>query len=156
MQTILAPVDFSAATDAVLTAAVYLARLSPSRIVLVHAFQPPPIVDPFANVVGQAAADAEYESRTKLERLAADLEYDGVKAETQLLFGPPGATVVAEAGRLGAHWIVLGSQGHGALRHLLVGSTTVHVLKHAACPVLVIPQNCAALPEPAPGAAVSS
>ncbi|HVW22097.1 MAG TPA: universal stress protein [Opitutaceae bacterium] len=155
MQTILVPVDFSPSTDAVLTAVGCLARLTPSRIILVHAFQSAPILDPYANVVQQAALESEYEARTKLERLSVGLENDNFEATAHLLLGAPGPSIVAEAERQGAHWIVLGSQGHGALRHLLVGSTTQHVIKHATCPVLVIPPHCRTLPEPAASAAAS-
>jgi nucleotide-binding universal stress UspA family protein len=47
--------------------------------------------------------------------------------------------VLAQAKRLKADVIVLGSHGHGAVYNLVVGSTANGVLKHAPCPVLVVP-----------------
>jgi nucleotide-binding universal stress UspA family protein len=56
----------------------------------------------------------------------------------------PDATVesiVAEAQRLNADMIVVGSHHHGALYNLVVGSVTGDVLKRAKCPVLVVPND---------------
>ena len=47
--------------------------------------------------------------------------------------------ILQEAKKLDASLIVMGSHGHGALYHLLVGSVTEGVLKGTACPVLVVP-----------------
>jgi nucleotide-binding universal stress UspA family protein len=38
-----------------------------------------------------------------------------------------------------ADLIVLGSHGHGAFHDALVGSTSQHVIRHAPCPVVVVP-----------------
>ena len=40
--------------------------------------------------------------------------------------------------------IIMGSHGHGALYHLIVGSVASGILKHAGCPVLLIPSGSAA------------
>jgi nucleotide-binding universal stress UspA family protein len=40
---------------------------------------------------------------------------------------------------LDADLIVLGSHGHGAFHDVLVGSTSVHVIRHAPCPVVLLP-----------------
>ncbi len=39
--------------------------------------------------------------------------------------------------RLHADVIVIGAHGRGAIEHLLLGSTTLYMLRHAPCPVLV-------------------
>lgn len=43
-----------------------------------------------------------------------------------------------EAAR-GADLLVLGSRGHGGFRGLLLGSTSLQVVTHAPCPVVVVP-----------------
>ncbi len=43
-----------------------------------------------------------------------------------------------EAGR-GADLLVVGSRGHGGFRGLLLGSTSLQVVTHAPCPVVVVP-----------------
>jgi nucleotide-binding universal stress UspA family protein len=40
---------------------------------------------------------------------------------------------------LDAELLVLGSHGHGAIHDTLVGSTSRHVIRHATCPVVVLP-----------------
>ncbi|MDP6437587.1 MAG: universal stress protein [Gammaproteobacteria bacterium] len=39
----------------------------------------------------------------------------------------------------GTDIVIVGSHGRGALRQLLVGSISEEVLRHAKCPVIVIP-----------------
>ncbi len=48
-------------------------------------------------------------------------------------------SVVAESRRLSADVIIVGSHHHSALYALFVGSFTQDLLKHATCPVLVVP-----------------
>lgn len=38
-----------------------------------------------------------------------------------------------------AHTVVLGSRGSGGFADLVIGSTTLHVASHAACPVIAVP-----------------
>jgi nucleotide-binding universal stress UspA family protein len=40
---------------------------------------------------------------------------------------------------LDAELLVLGSHGHGAIHGTLVGSTSQHVIRHATCPVVILP-----------------
>jgi len=49
--------------------------------------------------------------------------------------------ILALAREHGATLIVMGSHGHGALYHLLVGSVTTAILKEAPCPVLIVPSD---------------
>ena len=44
-----------------------------------------------------------------------------------------------EARKLKAGWIILGSHGHGALHHALLGSVSQAIIKHAPCPVVIVP-----------------
>lgn len=48
------------------------------------------------------------------------------------------AHALLEAGR-GADLLVVGSRGHGGFRGLLLGSTSLQVVTHAPCPVVVVP-----------------
>lgn len=60
----------------------------------------------------------------------------GVDVRTVLLEGDPAPALVTESQR--ASLLVVASRGHGGFTNLLVGSTSVHVAAHAACPVTVV------------------
>jgi nucleotide-binding universal stress UspA family protein len=45
---------------------------------------------------------------------------------------------VEEAERLSADLIVMGTHGHGPVRHALLGSVAERVIREAPCPVLTV------------------
>jgi nucleotide-binding universal stress UspA family protein len=47
--------------------------------------------------------------------------------------------VVRAAREEGADYLVIGTEGRGALAQLVLGSTSHELLKHTPCPVLVVP-----------------
>ena len=51
--------------------------------------------------------------------------------------------ILAEAAQIGAGTTVIGSHGHGALYNLLMGSVAESIVKHATCPVLIVPAKTA-------------
>jgi len=65
----------------------------------------------------------------------------GVDATALMVQGQTAESILKEADRLKAELIVIGSHGHGAVHHLLVGSVSEHVLRKAKCPVLVVPTH---------------
>lgn len=139
MKTILAPIDFSDATDPVLAAAIEMARVFSADVVLAHATEPPVIVDEYSPVLEEMLVAEEEAVAEKLEHLRRRFSDLGIKADTRQLYGAAPREVAEEARRLRPDLIVIGSHGHGALYDLLVGSVTAHILRHAACPVLVVP-----------------
>jgi nucleotide-binding universal stress UspA family protein len=38
----------------------------------------------------------------------------------------------------------MGSRGYGPLRRVLLGSVSSHVMRHAHCPVVVVPRSASA------------
>ena len=142
MKTILAPIDFSGVTDAVVAEAASLARSLNGRVVLLAVVQPPaPVAEyaPMMQDIAEITAAGEKAAAKKLAALEQKLAEDFVSCETVQLVGAPMHHIVAEAERVGADYIVMGSHGHTALYDLLVGSTTHGVLKRAACPVIIVP-----------------
>lgn len=148
MTTIVVAIDFSPVMDSVLSAAALLARQKPSRIVVIHVFQMPIFLGAYVPVVDRAAIAAEQNTKERLEKIRMNFQIDGIEATARLLFGEPGPAIIGEAKSQNATYIVLGAQGHGLLWHLLLGSTTVNVLNHASCPVVVMPTGGRATPEP--------
>jgi len=52
--------------------------------------------------------------------------------------GAPAKNIVQEAKKEGADLIVMSTHGRTGLAHMLVGSVTEKVIRHAPCPVLSI------------------
>ncbi|HVU32620.1 MAG TPA: universal stress protein [Opitutaceae bacterium] len=142
MKTIVAPVDFSSATEAVVAEAARLATAIEGQVVLLTIIQPPVITSEYAPLMENMAeitAAGEKAAAKHLSRLQELLQQQQVPCETVQLNGAPVAHIVEQARKYAANYIVMGSHGHTALYDLLVGSTTHGVLLRARCPVVIIP-----------------
>ena len=151
MKTILAPVDFSKASDAVIEEAAALARALNGRVILLTVVQPPVIVSEYAPLMDNIAeimAAGEKHATRKLEKLTEKLQTDFVAAESIHTVGAPVPYIIEQAEKYGADYIVMGSHGHTAFYDLLVGSTTHGVLKRAKCPVVIVPATTTESPKP--------
>ena len=83
-----------------------------------------------------------HEYRTEHHQVAAlaeSLAARGVAATPLLVQGSTVDMILAEADRLHADLIVVGSHGHGAVYDILVGSVSEGVVRRANLPVLVVP-----------------
>ena len=60
---------------------------------------------------------------------------------TKVLVGRPAEEVVSYAKERGASLIIMTTHGYSGVKHVLLGSTTEAVLRHASCPVLSIRNN---------------
>lgn len=142
MATMLVPVDFSGITDAVVREAVDLAKATGSSIVLLHVARPEPDFigyTPGPQSVRDKVAEEYRAEHREIQAMEKAVRDQGVEASALLVQGFPVEKIVAEADRLKATRIILGSHGHSALHNLLVGSVADGVLRHAHCPVVVVP-----------------
>ena len=144
MKTILAPIDFSTATDGVIEAASALARSTDSRVVLLHIVQPPVLTSDYGLALENFQEAIEISEKHSTKRLAEISDalrrsHANLPVETQLVNGPPVLEILDAAKKLDATYIVMGSHGHNAIYDLLVGTTTHGVLRKVICPVVVVP-----------------
>jgi nucleotide-binding universal stress UspA family protein len=141
MKTILAPIDFSGITDAVVAEASSLARALDARVVLFTVIQPPVVMNEYAALVDIAEINAagEKNAARQLAKIEARLQGDFVRTESSYAVGAPISLIAGQAEKSEADYIVMGSHGHTALYDLLVGSTTHGVLMRAKCPVVIVP-----------------
>lgn len=88
-----------------------------------------------------ALADARRVRRAELERALRDaagvFKGEGRQVATRLAAGSAAEALVRAAAR-GCDLVVLGARGLGRFQRLLLGSVSEQVLRHAACPVLVV------------------
>jgi len=87
-----------------------------------------------ADSVVQADDDAQEVLRAALEHVAAGT---AVQATAVAVEGHPSAVLVEQA--RGASLLVVGSRGRGATAGLLLGSVSAGIVRHAPCPVVVVP-----------------
>jgi nucleotide-binding universal stress UspA family protein len=87
--------------------------------------------------VDQAWNEVRKEADEALARTVAVLP-EGTPIETATPLGSPGPALVDFAREVGADVMVVGSRGQGALKRLLLGSVSNHVIHNAACAVVVV------------------
>ena len=142
MKTILAPIDFSKISDPVVKAAANLALSIDGRLILFHVVQPPIITSEYGAVlanVQEIIAISVSASTKQLLRRQKRLQASGLKVSVAQVTGIPVTSIIEQARKSRAAYIVIGSHGHSALYDLLAGSTATGVIKRAPCPVLVVP-----------------
>lgn len=142
MRQLLAAIDFSQVSQAVIEHAALLAGALAADLTLVHIAAPDPEFVGFA-VGPQSVRDGRAgEIRTEhreLQEAAKALCERAISARALLIQGPTAETILAEAQRLEADMIVIGSHGHGMLYRALLGSVSEGVVRGARCPVLIVP-----------------
>lgn len=84
-----------------------------------------------------AHQSAVTEAEALLERAGAHL--DLADAAHRRIEGAVGPAICDLASELGAAAIVIGSRGRGGLRRMVLGSVSDYVVRHAPCPVIVVP-----------------
>jgi nucleotide-binding universal stress UspA family protein len=142
MKTVLVPIDFSDATEPVIDVAKEMNAAFGGKIVFLHVSEAEPVFigyEPGPESVREAVAEQFKAEHSNLHAVKARFDGSGKEVVALHVQGPPAEKIVEEASRLKADLIVVGSHGHGALYHLLAGSVTSGILKHAPCPVLVVP-----------------
>jgi nucleotide-binding universal stress UspA family protein len=142
VQRILAAVDFSPVSKAVVEQAASLAEAFSAELTLVHVAAPDPEFVGYAAGPQTVRDDRAREVRDQhrnLQAIAEDLRDRAISARALLIQGSAVEKILAEGARLRADAIVIGSHGHGALYRALLGSVSEGVVRAAQCPVLVVP-----------------
>jgi nucleotide-binding universal stress UspA family protein len=141
MATILVANDFSPDADRALDTAIVMAKRAGQAIEIAHVHAsgsyllPPPLELLTLPTSERVLAHIE----AALSERADHVRQAGVEVETQMLVGVAHEAIVGRAEEIGAELIVIGSRGAGALAHVLDASVAERVVRHAPCPVLVVP-----------------
>ena len=137
---IIAAIDFSDVTDRVIEQAKRQARLLGAELVLLHAAYPD--TDFYPHEPGGVYITTQRTTDMKqLKALRDRVAKDGFKTEALQVPGPAVDAIAAEIERLKPELVVMGSHGHGAVYHLLVGSVAEGVLRKTEVPVLIVPAS---------------
>jgi nucleotide-binding universal stress UspA family protein len=137
---ILVAVDGSPDADRALAEAIDLAESEHARLTIFSAVGTPPAVaymgaggQVAATLAHQAQSEAEAILRSALERVPDDVSVSTVQSSA------PVRPALIEQIKTGHHdAVVMGSRGRGAVRSVLLGSVSHHVLHHSPVPVLIV------------------
>jgi nucleotide-binding universal stress UspA family protein len=148
-ETIVVGIDGSQWGDEALRWAIMEARRSDHPLGLVHVWHwRTDVVASPMSLVG--APDARKAGRSHLSRALAQAQRQGVTAKTRLLEGAAASTLAQAAD--GAAMLVVGSHGYRGLSKALLGSVSTGCVRHATCPVVVIPPHLSVAKERQPAA----
>ena len=138
----LCPVDFSVSSLDALAYAINMAQEADAQLTLLHVVELPPVLSeaammaaPDLSRVREAAAT---DARRKLHALIPESAHTYCTVETAVVEGRAYREILRHAAEHQADLIVMGVHGRGALDLLVFGSTTHHVIRASACPVLIV------------------
>lgn len=153
---ILVPLDGSRRAESAVLAAARLARASHGTVILMGVVAPTitenaptiPTIPTTPGSLFSTSADGEQaRDRTTryLESVADAQALSGIPTRIHVLEGSAAERILNSARSEGADLIVICARGMSGFHRWKLGSVSHHVVRHAECPVLL-------LPDPAPGA----
>ena len=137
---ILCGIDFSDCSLAALEYATSLASESGAQLDVLSVVQLIPMYDMTGAVplyYPGLLDDLKADIGKRLDHVVAEAA-PGMHVERFVTAGTPHRELVRVASERKAELVVLGAYSHGAIDHAFFGSTTNHVVRRAACPVLTI------------------
>ena len=137
-ETILCATDFSAAANKAVAYAKRLAKEADARLILMSAVESPFGEAVMSAPLAQLRKSIESHAREALAGLLPRPGSAKLPAEPIVAIGKPSAAIVKLARARSVDLIVMGVSGRGALDVALLGSTTHHVIREAAWPVLTV------------------
>ena len=140
LRKVLVPVDFSEPSRKAIRYAQVFAEQFGAKLTLLHVVEPLSYPPDFA-VVPLLPPDAEglrlRELTTHLEDLSRSVG-GRVQTEALVISGRPWQGVVDYAKESETDLIIVSTHGYTGFKHVLLGSVTEKIVRHAPCPVLVV------------------
>lgn len=135
------PMDFSKFSERALKYAVQMANEFKAQLVLVHVVEAFPIDYMLGIKSAEEANQWQVEqSEKRLQEVCGKLtREDSVAASGSVKFGKPFQEIVHFASEHQIDLIIIATHGYTGLKHIQLGSTAEMVVRHATCPVLVLP-----------------
>ena len=128
-------------SEVALAAATALTRIGGGELDVIHAFWSSSLGGPVGIAV---LSELEARARAEVEGAVHALPAD-VPAHATALVDPPVQALIASSRELDL--LVLGSRGKGPLNAAVTGSVSVHVVREATCPVLLVTHDAPAVLE---------
>jgi len=143
---ILVPTDFSDGSKIALTAALDIAKLFRSDIVLLHVYEPmvyfsdmPIGMTDIVSLEQSVRESSEKYLDTVIEKdIRSRSDIEDLHVEKLVVQGKPFAEIIRIAAERDTDLIVMSTHGRGGLEHMLLGSVTEKVVRKAPCAVLTV------------------
>lgn len=142
---ILVPIDFSCHSRTALEYALRLSSQLGAELTLVHVMEQLPYQGEWMSPLQES--DFTPSAQHLSEELREWLPEQMSARDPVVKFGKAPDEIAATAKEQGCDLIVMATHGYTGLRHMQLGSVAEHVMRHAACPVLLIRVMEASMPE---------
>jgi nucleotide-binding universal stress UspA family protein len=147
---IVVPVDFSDCSLAGLRYAVRFAKEVGARIIVLHVADLGPVMMTTCGGDYDSPSYVEAARRRSDDQMHAFLkrvDFDDVPVSTSAVAGYCPAAIYKAAAKEGADLIIISTHGRTGLRRALIGSVAEGTVRHAVCPVVVVPSFARELKE---------
>jgi nucleotide-binding universal stress UspA family protein len=116
----------------------HVARIEKAEVVVLHVYDLP---EQYSATDGYDALRTQFESVAQeiVDDAVIHLQGRDVTARGLALSGDSARVILETAAQEDASLIVIGSRGPSSVADLVLGSVSLEVLRHAHCPVLVVP-----------------
>jgi nucleotide-binding universal stress UspA family protein len=147
---IVVAVDLKEGTDRLLSAAERYGRAFNAIVNIVHVAAPDPALVGYIKEPGNTEAiqnelirdshaEALRDEHQQTQELGEALREKGIRVDALTVQGPTLATILDEAGKLGADLLILGSHHHNVIHRIWYGDTTLDAVNQSPCALLVVP-----------------
>jgi nucleotide-binding universal stress UspA family protein len=128
------PTDFTPASDHAFRIAGSLARDYGARLLVLHVAPPETV---YSGLIG-GPAPKTYRDDVDSQLRSLTLPELGILPEHELREGDAATEILRVASADGGDLIVMATHGRSGMERLVMGSVAEAVMRHAACPVLVV------------------
>jgi nucleotide-binding universal stress UspA family protein len=143
METILVPTDFSETADNALDYAIELAKLTNSKLILLHAYHLPIQASPDLLYPTISEAELERINKKGLQNLEEKIKVHEPDIKIELLsqYGLAVDVIIEATEKEKIDLIIMGISEAGTFGETIIGSNAVDVIRRSANPVLIVPSK---------------
>ncbi len=135
---VLVPTDFSDLSNLAIKESLPLIQKLKSEVIFLHVLERLDHPDDMTALFDEGYAYLMDRSNALLNDLVVEAKAAGLEAKGLLKNGVPYLEIVALADKEKVDLIMMGTHGRKGLNHLMMGSQTERVIRHAKCSVLTI------------------
>ncbi len=142
IKSILVAVDLSEGSEKVAEVAAGFAKAFAAKLYFLHVVRDNPLIlgDPDVPVERDAAAQEIRDENLELQALRDKVTPPGVEAIALQIRGHANEKILSETVKLNIDLLVIGAN-QDRVRHVLMGDVVKDTLRHAPCPVVVVPSS---------------